>query len=81
MSPSELAEYLSVLRDAGIRRGSWTLVDGDKRSRLDFEMAPGSPAPGGALVDRDGKPVNLDEGNPWTEDDRIYKANFDKRGG
>lgn len=76
MSPTELAAYLTVMRDAGVRRGVLVVAD----SRVEFELAP--PVPAGALIDRDGKPVNLDEGNPWTEDAdaKMYEANFKRAG-
>jgi hypothetical protein len=86
VTPGELRAWVEVLRDMGVRRGV-LVVEG--QGRVEVEFAPAALAqhesvtdvPAGALVDKDGKPVDLDEGNPWADQgEKVYRANFPAKG-
>ena len=80
MSPTELREYLSVLKEAGVRNA--TVPVGQAGDSLVVEWAPDASAPpvsASPFVDKDGKPVNLDEGMPDLARDDIAAANFEPK--
>lgn len=76
MTPSELDEYLAVARARGALEVNVSFADG---KHLSFKLAPdpGPPSlPMAPFVDKDGKPLNLDEGAPWNASDPLLSANF-----
>lgn len=79
---AELKTGLSELRAAGIRSARIPLIDmGGEGTVLYVEFFPpeSSRAPVPALMDRDGKPINLDEGMPELARDDIAEANFNPK--
>lgn len=87
MDPSELRAYLAELQAAGSVKLAklHRFRDGDLVVEVEFfppartvaDLAPASP-----FVDREGKPINLDDGMPELgRDDDITDANFKPKGG
>jgi len=79
MDPSELAQYLAVLRDAGVSYAKVPVTDFPDPPFLCVALGDLRGEAGSAsvsLVDRKGQPVNLDEGAPWNARDPLEEANF-----
>lgn len=78
MTPGGLRAYLDELRGAGARIAKVTLASGDGfevQFALD-ESDLSAVTPAAPFVDKDGKPIDLDEGMPELARDPIEAANF-----
>jgi len=83
MTPSELADYLRVLREAGTCKAHISFGHGPGSTviAVTLQAPPEPPAPPTTpFVDENGQPVSLDEGMPDLADEsaeqKIHARNF-----
>lgn len=78
----DLRAQLDILREMGVRKAR-VRYDGSEVAEIDVEFAdaatPVSAEPATAFVDKDGNPVDLDDGMPELGRDRIAEKNLRKR--
>jgi len=76
VDPTELAEYLRVLKEAGVQRASVPIRADEV---LHVALDAGQLVATAAFVDKHGKPVDLDDGMPPLADeaaiDKLYAKN------
>lgn len=79
MDAKILATYLAELKAAGVRTAR---LDNPTLGVVEVEFFP-SELRGAAplLMDRDGKPISLDDGMPELARDDIAEANFNRKAG